>query len=111
MTFEAGQRGNQLNLLDEYRSVFQNLLFTPAAGDHGLWPWRNVQSSDRDVAPHGREAGDHGLCPWGSINGIYFSSLSSDKKGPCPNQGKDRIVSWLLFKMKRITEALQDDRL
>ena len=43
--------------------------FIPAAGDHGLWPWRNVQSCDRDVAPHGREAGDHGLCPWGSMSG------------------------------------------
>jgi hypothetical protein len=40
----------------------------PAAGDHSLWPWRNVQSCDRDVAPHGREVGDHGLCPWGSID-------------------------------------------
>ncbi len=37
--------------------------FIPAAGDHRLWPWRNVQLCDRDVAPHGREAGDHGLCP------------------------------------------------
>ena len=33
----------------------------PAAGDHGLWPWRNVQSCDRDVAPHGREAGTLGF--------------------------------------------------
>jgi len=41
--------------------------FIPAAGDHGLWPWRNVQSCDRDVAPHGREAGYHRLCPGGSI--------------------------------------------
>jgi hypothetical protein len=41
--------------------------FIPAAGDHGLWLWRNVQSCDRDVAPHRREVGDHGLCPWGSI--------------------------------------------
>jgi len=43
------------------------VVFIPAAGDHGLWPWRNVESCERDVAPHGREAGDHGLCPWGSI--------------------------------------------
>ena len=42
--------------------------FIPAAGDHGLWPWRNAPSCGRDVAPHGRRKGDHGLCPWGSIN-------------------------------------------
>jgi hypothetical protein len=34
-----------------------------------------------------------------------------NKKSPCPNQGKDRIVSWLLFKMKKITQALLDDQL
>jgi hypothetical protein len=49
----------------ERRDSMDHLI--PAAGDHGLWPWRNVQSCDRDVAPHGREAGDHGLCPWGSM--------------------------------------------
>jgi hypothetical protein len=54
LTFEAGQRGNQLNLLDEYRSVFQNLLFTPAAESHGLWPWMNAPTFGRDVTPLGR---------------------------------------------------------
>jgi hypothetical protein len=34
-----------------------------------------------------------------------------NEKSPCPNQGKDRIVSWLLFKMKKINKALQDGRL
>jgi hypothetical protein len=58
--------------------------FIPAAGDHGLWPWRNVQSCDRDVAPHGREAGDHRLCPWGSIFSLSCPGLIGivdDRKG------------------------------
>jgi hypothetical protein len=50
-----------------YLDGFRAILFIPTAGDYGLWPWRNGQSCDRDVAPHGREAGNHGLCPWGSI--------------------------------------------
>jgi len=31
-----------------------DLNFIPAAGDHGLWPWRIAPSLDRDVAPQGR---------------------------------------------------------
>jgi len=49
--------------------------FIPAEGDHGLWPWRNVQSCYRDVAPHGRDAGDHVLCPWGSIKGKHHPAI------------------------------------
>jgi|PlaIllAssembly_1097288.scaffolds.fasta_scaffold49711_4 hypothetical protein len=30
------------------------LIFTPAAGSHGLWPWMNAPTFGRDVAPHGR---------------------------------------------------------
>jgi len=30
-----------------------------------------VQSYDRDVAAHGREAGDNGLCSWGSIENLF----------------------------------------
>jgi hypothetical protein len=60
--------------------------FIPGAGDHGLWPLRNVQSCDRDVAPHGRDAGDHGLCPWGSISYLI-------EKGLICQGDLDKIVS------------------
>jgi TRAP-type C4-dicarboxylate transport system permease small subunit len=41
-------------------------MFAPAAGRHGLWPWRNMPLYDRDVAPHGRRTGDYGFA-WGSM--------------------------------------------
>jgi hypothetical protein len=38
-----------------------NLLFTPAAESHGLWPWMNAPTFGRDVAPHGRRLGATGF--------------------------------------------------
>jgi hypothetical protein len=35
--------------------------FIPAAGDHGLWPWRNAPSYDRNVAPRGVGQGTTGF--------------------------------------------------
>jgi hypothetical protein len=33
---------------------FQISPFTPATESHGLWPWMNAPTFDRDVAPQGR---------------------------------------------------------
>ena len=43
------------------------MAFIPVTRDHGLWPWRNAPSCDRNVAPHGRWASYRGLYRWGSI--------------------------------------------
>jgi hypothetical protein len=51
----------------------KKILSIPAAGDHGLWPWRSSPSCDRNVAPRGRWPRYHGLCPWGSIITILFT--------------------------------------
>jgi len=35
--------------------------FTPAAENHGLWPWMNAPALGRDVAPLGRSLGATGF--------------------------------------------------
>ena len=37
------------------------LSFTPATESHGLWPWMNVPTFGRDVAPLGRQSGATGF--------------------------------------------------
>jgi len=73
-------------------------IFIPAAGDHGLWPWRNVQSCDRNVAPHGREVGDHGLCPWGSMPHLR-SYISKREK-----YDKENVGRWLMAVFRSLTK-------
>jgi hypothetical protein len=79
----------------------------PAAGDHGLWPWRNVQSCDRDVAPHGREAGDHGLCPWGSIEKARLLRFSRNDHFLNRNLGLRR--SWTFERKLNILNLNRND--
>jgi hypothetical protein len=41
-------------IIGKYQGKLWTAIFTPAAESHGLWPWMNAPTFDRDVAPLGR---------------------------------------------------------